>query len=137
MPARSNPFPASSRSTGERTCGDESSCRIACFLLSDVFALDGVGRNGTYTKHFLRHVKSDLEVGIMLRRVRTDVKNETAGSPGSKWESGSIEGEFYFNAGVAPKPATQPQVQPIATPSAPEPPKETLTASNFIIVSND
>ena len=33
---------------------------------------------------------------MLLRRVRTAVKEETGGQQ-VPWENGSIEGEFYFN----------------------------------------
>jgi uncharacterized caspase-like protein len=62
----------------------------------DNFAQDGTGRNGTYTKHLLQYItQPSLEVGMMLRRVRTAVKEETGGQQ-VPWENGSIEGEFYF-----------------------------------------
>lgn len=87
---RSNPFPASSRSTGRGLAEMKAPAGSLVVFSTNPgnVALDGVGRNGAYTKQFLRHVKSDLEVGIMLRRVRTDVKNDTAGRQ-VPWESGS------------------------------------------------
>jgi uncharacterized caspase-like protein len=61
-------------------------------------ASDGKGRNGTYTKHLLQYItQPGLEVGMLLRRVRTAVREET-GDQQVPWENGSIEGEFYFNA---------------------------------------
>jgi uncharacterized caspase-like protein len=59
-------------------------------------ASDGAERNGTYTKHLLTYIQQPgLEVGMVLRKVRTAVKEETGGQQ-VPWENGSIEGEFYF-----------------------------------------
>ena len=56
----------------------------------DNVAQDGTGRKGTYTKHLLRYItQPGLEVGIMLRKIRTAVKEETGG-PQVPWEHGSI-----------------------------------------------
>ena len=63
----------------------------------DDVAEDGSGRNGTYTKHLLEYIdQPGLEIGMMLRQVRTKVKEETGGKQ-TPWENGSIEGMFYFN----------------------------------------
>ena len=82
----------------------------------DNVASDGKDRNGTYTKHLLRYIiQPDLEVGMLLRRVRTAVREETGG-PQVPWENGSIEGEFYFNA-VSGAPAVTPLAASPSTPS--------------------
>ena len=59
-------------------------------------ASDGVGRNGVFTKHFLRSILSDdLEIGMMLRKIRKSIIDETGGKQ-VPWESSSLTGEFYF-----------------------------------------
>ena len=73
----------------------------------DNLAQDGTGRNGTYTKHLLQYIiQPGLEVGMLLRRVRTAVREETGGQQ-VPWENGSIEGEFYFNGMSGVPPATR------------------------------
>src|SRR5262249_23926830 len=86
--------------------------------------------NGTYTKHLLQYItQPNLEVGMLLRRVRTAVKEETGGQQ-VPWENGSIEGEFYFNgtgappvaAGLAPQlPQMAAPPPTLATPAMPAP----------------
>ncbi len=59
-------------------------------------ASDGIGRNGVFTKHFLRSVlNDDLEIGMMLRKIRKNIISETSGKQ-VPWESSSLTGEFYF-----------------------------------------
>jgi len=59
-------------------------------------ASDGIGRNGVFTKHFLRSVlNDDLEIGMMLRKIRKNIISETDGKQ-IPWESSSLTGEFYF-----------------------------------------
>src|SRR6266446_2066949 len=121
---RNNPFPRSVRAVSRGLGGMSApSGTLLVFATNpDNVASDGVGRNGTYTKHLLQYIKQpDLEVGIMLRKVRTAVKEETGGKQ-VPWENGSIEGEFYFTPGTgsglqpAPTPLVQPQpaLAPIA-----------------------
>lgn len=96
---RNNPFPASSRAV-TRGLGGMSAPNGTLLIYStnpDNVALDGNGRNGTYTKHLLQKISEPgVEVGMLLRKVRTAVKDETAGQQ-VPWENGSIEGEFYFS----------------------------------------
>jgi hypothetical protein len=82
----------------------------------DNVAQDGIGRNGTYTKHLLQYItQSELEVGMLLRKVRTAVKEETGGQQ-VPWENGSIEGEFYFTGMSSTPPVTLPASSP-STPN--------------------
>lgn len=95
---RNNPFPRSTRavSRGLKSMDAPSGTLLVFATNPDNTASDGQGRNGIYTKHLLTHIKQPkLEVGIMLRKVRTAVKDETGGQQ-VPWENGSIEGEFYF-----------------------------------------
>lgn len=67
-------------------------------------AADGDGRNGIFTKNLLANLETPgLEVGQMLKKVRVGVRKETSGKQ-TPWESSSLEGGFYFNAG--PKTAS-------------------------------
>jgi uncharacterized caspase-like protein len=57
----------------------------------DNVASDGAGRNGAYTKHLLQYIKQPgLEVGMMLRKIRTAVKEETEQQQ-VPWENGSMK----------------------------------------------
>lgn len=96
---RNNPFPTSSRSvTSGLTSMNAPSGTLLVFSTNpNNVAEDGSGRNGTYTKHLLKLLdQPGLEVGMLLRQVRTKVKEETGGKQ-IPWENGSIEGTFYFN----------------------------------------
>jgi Caspase domain len=96
---RNNPFPSSVRaaSRGLTNMNAPTGTLLVFATNPNNVALDGAGRNGTYTKHLLQYIKQPgLEVGIMLRNIRTAVKEETGGQQ-VPWENGSIEGEFYFN----------------------------------------
>ena len=96
---RNNPFPSSTRAVN-RGLGGMSAPSGTLLIFStnpDNVALDGNGRNGTYTKHLLQQItQPGLEVGMLLRKVRSAVKGETSGQQ-VPWENGSIEGEFYFS----------------------------------------
>lgn len=95
---RNNPFPSSTRAASRGLIGmNAPNGTLLIFSTNpDNVAQDGSGRNGTYTKHLLQQInQSGLEVGMMLRKVRTAVKEETGGQQ-VPWENGSIEGEFYF-----------------------------------------
>ena len=83
----------------------------------NALAADGDGRNSPYTKGLLKHIETPgLEVGLMLRRMRQTVMEET-GDVQVPWDYGSLLGEFYFKGGsataVAPvQPSPQQQVAP-------------------------
>jgi tetratricopeptide (TPR) repeat protein len=107
---RNNPFPRSVRAVSRGLAS--MSAPIGTLLVfatnPDNVAQDGTDRNGTYTKHLLRYItQPDLEVGMLLRRVRTAVREETGGQQ-VPWENGSIEGEFYFNGLSSVSPVTPP-----------------------------
>ncbi len=96
---RNNPFPSSSRGAnrGLTSMNAPSGTLLVFSTNPNNVAEDGIGRNGTYTKHLLKYLdQPGLEVGMMLRQVRTKVKEETGGKQ-IPWENGSIEGTFYFN----------------------------------------
>ncbi|MBF0119213.1 MAG: caspase family protein [Desulfobacterales bacterium] len=94
---RNNPFPSSTRavSRGLAEMRAPTGTLLVYATNPGNIASDGTERNGIYTKHLIRYIQKPLEVGMMLRKIRTDVKEETSGQQ-VPWESGSIEGEFYF-----------------------------------------
>jgi hypothetical protein len=60
-------------------------------------AVDGNGRNGTFTKNFLKYISHpDLELGLMMRKIRADVEAETDGLQ-SPYEVSNVKGTFYFS----------------------------------------
>ncbi len=120
---RNNPFPRSVRAASRGLAGmNAPTGTLLVFATNpDNVAADGAGRNGAYTKYLLQYItQPGLEVGMMLRRIRTAVKEETGGQQ-VPWENGSIEGEFYFNAMSGVPPVTPP------APSRPTPSTSTGT----------
>lgn len=96
---RNNPFARSFRSTsrGLAMMDAPSGSLIAYSTSPGDVAEDGTGRNGTYTKHLLRHLLTPgLTIEDILKRVRIDVGQETGGRQ-IPWESSSLTGYFYFN----------------------------------------
>ncbi|ACS55845.1 peptidase C14 caspase catalytic subunit p20 [Rhizobium leguminosarum bv. trifolii WSM1325] len=60
-------------------------------------ALDGAGRNGTYTEALLEHIDTpDSSIETMFKRVRNTVAASSGGRQ-TTWEHTSLSGEFYFN----------------------------------------
>jgi hypothetical protein len=113
---RNNPFPRSVRAVSRGLAGmNAPTGTLLVFATNpDNVASDGAERNGTYTKHLLHYLtQPGLEVGMMLRKIRTAVKEETGGQQ-VPWENGSIEGEFYFT-GVSGGPPAAGATLPMAT----------------------
>lgn len=95
---RNNPFARSFRSAdrGLAIMDAPSGSLIAYSTSPGAIAEDGPGRNGTYTKHLLRHLLTPgLTIEDVLKRVRIDVSSETNGRQ-IPWESSSLTGYFYF-----------------------------------------
>jgi hypothetical protein len=64
------------------------------------YALDGTGRNGTYTAALLDHIDTpDSSIETMFKRVRNSVAAASSGRQTS-WEHTSLAGEFYFNLSI-------------------------------------
>ncbi len=60
-------------------------------------ASDGTGRNGLFTSYLLKYIKTpNIEVDLMLRKVRSDVAQNTNDYQ-VPWTSSSLIGEFAFN----------------------------------------
>ena len=59
-------------------------------------ALDGEGKNSPFTTALLKHMDTPgLEVELMLKRVKSDVYEETEGNQ-SPWNNSALRKEFYF-----------------------------------------
>jgi formylglycine-generating enzyme required for sulfatase activity len=80
-------------------------------------AADGTGRNGTFTKHLIRHMtEPGLEIEDVIKKVRVDVATETGKKQGP-WAHSSLMGNFYFADSGGAAIVTPP-------PPAPKPAKE-------------
>lgn len=63
-------------------------------------ALDGKGRNGTYTEALLRHIHTpDITVEETFKRVRKTLSAVTKGRQTS-WEHTGLSGDFFFNVSL-------------------------------------
>ncbi len=92
-------------------------------------AEDGTGRNSTFTGHLLRHIRTRrLDIALMLRRVRSGVKDETGGEQ-IPWTASSITTEFSFNprstSSSSPPPVEQ-SPPPIPQQNPPPRPQQNL-----------
>ena len=59
-------------------------------------ALDGEGKNSPFTTALLKHMETPgLEIELMLKRVKSDVYEETEGNQ-SPWNNSALRKEFYF-----------------------------------------
>ena len=82
--------------------GGKSSSIIAFATAPGQIAEDGTGRNGTFTKHLLRHIQEPGLTAIeALQKVQTDVADETHDSQRPWLSYGPLQGEFCF-AGCFP-----------------------------------
>jgi len=73
-------------------------------------AAEGDSRNGIFTKHLLRYMREPgLEVGLMMRKVRTGVQNDTSGKQ-TPFEVSSLTGNFYFVSRITIEPQTSIQL---------------------------
>ena len=70
-------------------------------------ASDGKGRNGTYTKHLLRHIKTAEDIEAMFKSVRKDVMRET-NQRQIPWEHSSLYSTFLFKKNDAKELPTIP-----------------------------
>jgi hypothetical protein len=95
---RDNPFERSFRSSsgGLARMDAPKGSLIAYATAPGSVAAEGIGRNGVYTKHLLKHMQiPGLAVEQVLKRTRIEVMNET-GDKQVPWESSSLRGNFYF-----------------------------------------
>jgi len=109
---RNNPFARSFRSESRGLVKmDAPTGSLVAFATApgDV-AADGEGKNGLYTSHLLRVLRTPgLKIEDVLKRVRIGVAQDSAkaGKRQTPWESSSLMGDFYFvgggQAGAAPQ----------------------------------
>ena len=116
---RDNPYTRSFRSANKGLAQMDSvkGSFIAYSTAPGSVAADGIGRNGTYTKHLLTSLRqSDTKIEEVFKRVRLEVARET-GNKQIPWDSSSLLVDFYFSA-PGTKVATQsnPVVRPQLTP---------------------
>jgi uncharacterized caspase-like protein len=106
---RNNPFAKSFRSASQGLAQMEAArgSLVAFATSPGSVAADGLGRNGTYSKHLLVSLATpDVEVERVFKRVAQGVSTETRGRQ-IPWTSSSLTGDFYF-------------VEPGAAPAAPK-----------------
>ncbi len=105
---RNNPFAKSFRSASQGLAQMEAArgSLVAFATAPGSVAADGIGRNGTYSKHLLLSLASpDVEVERVFKRVAQGVSTETRGRQ-IPWTSSSLTGDFYFSPpGAALMPA--------------------------------
>jgi hypothetical protein len=107
---RNNPFTRNFRSSnsGLARMDAPTGSLIAYATAPGQLAADGDVRNGVYTKHLLKYMKTPgLTVEQVLKKVRTSVISETSQKQ-VPWEASSLTGNFYF-AGSSTTPAVNPQ----------------------------
>ncbi|OQX97086.1 MAG: hypothetical protein B6I20_13425 [Bacteroidetes bacterium 4572_117] len=96
---RDNPYARSMRSGSRglaQIYAEGSGSIIAYATAPGSTASDGAGKNGLYTQELLKAIKTPgLEIGMVFRRVLTNVKKQSSGKQ-LPWTNSSIEGEFYF-----------------------------------------
>ncbi len=96
---RDNPYARSMRSGSRglaQIYAEGSGSIIAYATAPGSTASDGEGQNGLYTQELLKAIKTpNLEIGMVFRRVLTNVKKQSGGQQ-LPWTNSSIEGEFYF-----------------------------------------
>jgi WD40 repeat protein len=96
-------------------------------------AADGTGRNGTFTEHILKYLKTpNLSIENLFKQVRQGVATVT-GKKQVPWDSSSLIGEFSFNP--ASETSDSPPIQTYQPPANPEPqpkPSPQPSAQNLI-----
>jgi len=96
---RNNPYLKRGRGTGVRGGLAKMDTPAGTLLVyatdPNNFAADGKGRNGTFTKHLLRHIRQPGDIQLTLRTVRADVRAETKNLQ-TPWDTSSLEGPVYL-----------------------------------------
>jgi hypothetical protein len=96
---RNNPFARSFRSavTGLARMDAPTGSLVAYATAPGKLAADGGGRNGIYSKHLIRNIRTTgLTIEQVMKNVRIAVAKETLNKQ-IPWESSSLMGDFYFN----------------------------------------
>ncbi|MHC1701043.1 MAG: caspase family protein [Humidesulfovibrio sp.] len=118
---RNNPFARSFRSAemGLAKMDAPTGSIIAYATAPGSVAADGPGKNGVYTEHLLRNMRTPgLPITDLFMRVRMGVVAAT-GKKQVPWEASSLTGYFYFNG--AGQPGHAPPVPVASAPAAPAP----------------
>jgi len=124
---RNNPFARSfrSESRGLAKMDAPSGSLVAFATAPGDIAADGEGRNGLYTSHLLRHLRTPgLAIEKVLKQTRIGVAADSAktGRKQTPWESSSLRGDFYFaGTGGGPVASLQPLPHVFSAPPAAEP----------------
>lgn len=107
---RNDPF---SRGGGGLAAIDSASgMYIAYSTAPGKVAADGMGRNGTFTKYLLKHMKEPYELDKVFKLVRKEVQDETKGIQ-IPWTSSSVTGDFYFSLPALDSHDLQSSLMPI------------------------
>lgn len=103
---RNDPFPAMTRKNGQRSSSrglavpkeEEAGLLISFSAAAGTVADDGAGNHSPNTTALLRHMETPgLELNMLLRRVRADVKKETNGGQ-TPFDYGSLpDKEIYLS----------------------------------------
>ena len=115
---RNNPFARRFRSTeqGLAPMDAPKGSFVAYATAPGDVAAEGDSRNGIFTKHLLQYMREPgLEVGQMMRKVRTGVQNDTSGKQ-TPFEVSSLTGNFYFASRRSDIPPEQSSVDTDALP---------------------
>jgi len=118
---RNNPFARAWRNAGQGLAKMDAPAGtlVAYATAPDSVAADGEGRNGLYTSHLLRHLRTPgIKVEDVLKQVRVGVMNDT-GRRQIPWESSSLTGDFYFAGGAGMAAPTVPALAMAGRPSQP------------------
>jgi len=131
---RNNPFARQwrSASTGLAPVQSARGTLVAYATYPGGLADDGPDRNGVYTGALLNHIRTPLNVELMLKRVRADVVAATDERQ-VPWESSSLVGDFSFNpegAPVAVVPSTP--VSPTPPAASPQQPSESRPSTPLL-----
>ena len=119
---RNNPFERSFRAATRGLARMDASTGsfVAFATAPGSVASDGRGRNGVFTMHLLRHMRTPgLKIEDVLKKVRNGVIADT-GNKQVPWQSSSLTGDFYFVQPV-PVAATQPTVPTAPVPGSARP----------------
>ncbi len=96
---RNNPFPSSSRSTGDAGLAEIKRAKgsfIAYATAPGSTASDGTGRNGLYTQELLKAMKRPgRTIESVFKEVRYNVL-KLSNDRQNTWDSSNIIGDFYF-----------------------------------------
>jgi len=111
---RNNPLPARGREVLKSGLAKMPSPAGSILIFStapDSRAYDGYGRNGVFTKHFLKGMKKYgyMDIEQMLKRVKKAVRHETKQEPVAQepWHQSSITRDFCFS----PSGCTDPELE--------------------------